>query len=130
MHNSTFRTASTLFVMFFLLAGNLIPVQKAIVDGIKASDVGQDIMIGVRPPDLDCNLSPVDGAFPAEIYAVEHSGRNPLVNVKLGDQIIEVISDCLTSDVPIGTPLWLSLDNSRLYVFDAATSKLVVTSHV
>ena len=87
-------------------------------------------MIGVRPPDLNCNLSHVEGSFPAEVYAVEHSGSNPLVNVKLGDQIIEVISDCLSSDVPIGTPIWLSLENSRVYVFDASTSKLIVTSHV
>lgn len=115
--------------LFFLLAGNLLPIQNGIVADIKASGVGQDIMIGVRPPDLDCNLTPTAGAFPAEVYAIEHSGRNPLVNVKLGEQIIEVISDCLTSDVPVGTPIWLSLTNSRLYVFDAVTSQLVVTSH-
>ena len=113
----------------FMLAGYRLPMQDYVAADIKASKVGQDIMIGVRPPDLECSLAPMQGAFPATVYAVEHSGRNPLVTVKLGEQLIEVISDCLSSDVPVGTPIWLSLTNSRLYVFDAGTSQLVVTSN-
>jgi hypothetical protein len=82
----------------------------------------------VRPPDLSCSLSPIEGAFQAAIYAVEHSGRQPLVTVKLGDLLVEVISDCL-STAQVGTPLWASLTNCRLYVFDATTSQLVATSN-
>ena len=85
-------------------------------------------MIGVRPPDIECSIAPSNGAFPAEVYATEHSERHPLVTVKLGEQLIEVIADSLTN-VQVGTPIWLSLTNSRLYVFDTITSQLVATSN-
>jgi len=112
----------------FELAGCRVPVQDCVQADLKASGVGEDVLIGVRPPDMACSLSPVEGAFQAAVYAVEHSGRHPLVTVKLGDLLIEVISDCL-STAAVGTPLWASLTNCRLYVFDAADSRLVVTSN-
>ncbi len=114
--------------LFFLLAGYRLPVQTAMESNIKANGVGQDIMIGVRPPDIECSIAPTNGAFPAEVYATEHSERHPLVTVKLGEQLIEVIADSLTN-VQVGTPIWLSLTNSRLYVFDTITSQLVATSN-
>jgi len=113
----------------FLLAGNHLPMQNNVEADLKASQVGQDIIIGVRPPDMTCSLAPIEGGFPAEVYAVEHSGRHPLVTLKLGEQLIEVISGVLSSGVQVGTPIWLSLANCRLYVFDAVTSQLVVTSN-
>jgi multiple sugar transport system ATP-binding protein len=115
--------------MWFGLAGYRLPVQDCVQADLKASKVGADVLIGVRPPDMACSLGPVEGAFEAAVYAVEHSGRHPLVTVKLGDLLIEVISDCLATAL-VGTPLWISLTNCRLYVFDGATSQLVVTSNV
>jgi multiple sugar transport system ATP-binding protein len=114
--------------MWFGLTGHRLPVQDCVQSDLMASGVREDVLIGVRPPDLACSLSPVEGAFQAEVYAVEHSGRQPLVTVKLGDLLIEVISDCLTNAL-VGSPLWISLTNCRLYVFDAANSQLVVTSN-
>ena len=114
--------------MHFGLAGFRLPVQECLQGDLKASGAGPDVLIGVRPPDLACSLGPVEGAFEAEVYAMEHSGRHPLVTVKLGDLLIEVISDCLTN-AQVGTPLWVSLTNCRLYVFDATTSQLITTSN-
>lgn len=94
---------------------------------IRASQLEQDILLGIRPPDIECKLTETAGALAGEVYTTEHLGRTTLVTVKVEDRLIEVISDCL-DDAAVGMPIWLSLEGGRLYVFDAATSELVVAT--
>jgi multiple sugar transport system ATP-binding protein len=109
------------------LTGQRIPAPAHVRRALEAGGASQDILLGVRPPDVECNLTESNGALTGEIYAVEHSGRMPVVTAKVGEQLIEVISECLV-DAPVGTPIWLSFEKSRVYVFDAASSQLVTTS--
>ncbi len=113
--------------MWFGLAGHRIPVPAHVKNMIEASGVGKDILLGIRPPDVHCSSTESSRALLGEIYAVEHSGRAPVVTAKVGELLIEVISDRL-ADASIGTPVWLSFEKSRLYVFDAVSSKLAATT--
>ena len=123
------RLISTNGDMAFDLAGHLVPLDDCTRDALVDSGVGQEILIGVRPPDVSCNLEELPYSIPASVYAVEHSGHTPLVTAQFGENLVELISECL-STAPVGTPLWLSFEHCRLYVFDAATSKLVATANM
>ncbi len=123
------RLVSTNGHMAFDLAGHLVPLDECTRDALLDSGVGQDVLIGVRPPDVASDLQGVPHSIPATVYAVEHSGRQPLVTAQFGQHLVELISECLAT-APVGTPLWLSFEHCRLYVFDAATSKLVATANM
>jgi multiple sugar transport system ATP-binding protein len=115
--------------MAFDLAGHLIPLDECTKDALVDSGVGREVLIGVRPPDVACDLQETPHSIPASVYAVEHSGHTPIVTAQFGEQLVELISECL-STAPVGTPLWLSFEHCRLYVFDAATSKLAATANM
>jgi len=123
------RLVSTNGDMAFDLAGHLVPLDDCTRDALIDSGVGQEVLIGVRPPDVSCNLEKSLHSIPASVYAVEHSGHTPLVTAQCGENLVELISECL-STAPVGTPLWLSFEDCRMYVFDAATSKLVATANM
>ena len=123
------RLLSTNGNLAFDMAGHLIPLDDCTSDALAGSGVGQEVLIGVRPPDVSCDLTETPHSIPAAVYAVEHSGRLPLVTAQFGEQLVELVSECL-STAPVGTPLWLSLERCRMYVFDAATSRLVATANM
>jgi ABC-type sugar transport system ATPase subunit len=123
------RLISTNGNMAFDLAGHLVPLDACTRDALIGSGVGQEVLIGVRPPDVSCNLEESPHSIPANVYAVEHSGHTPVVTAQFGENLVELISECL-STAPIGTPLWLSFERCRMYVFDAATSKLAATANM
>jgi multiple sugar transport system ATP-binding protein len=112
--------------MWFDLGGHLVPVDECTRDALVGSGVGQEVLIGLRPPDVACSLEPALHSIPANVYSVEHSGRLPLVTADYGGQLVELISECLSA-APVGTPLWLTFEHCRMYVFDAGSSKLVAT---
>jgi len=109
--------------LWFQMDGSRVPVPDHALAAVQASNLGQEVLLGVRPPDVRCAMEPMEGAFAGELYAVEHSGRAALVTVKVGEQLIEAVSDSLSSAV-VGTPIWLSLEGCRLYLFDGPTTKL------
>lgn len=115
--------------MAFDLAGHLIPLDDCTKDELRENGVGQEVLIGLRPPDVACSLEEIPHSIPANVYAVEHSGHTPIVTAQFGESLIELISECL-SDAPVGTPLWLTFEHCRMYVFDAATSKLAATANM
>ena len=109
------------------LDGGRIPIAPSGQSALEASDLGQDILLGVRPPDVECSLAEIEGALAGEVYTTEHLGRTTLVTVSVGERLIEVVSDCL-DEAAVGLPIWLSFEGGRLYVFDPATSELVAAT--
>ena len=63
--------------MAFDLAGHLVPLDDCTRDALVDSGVGQEVLIGVRPPDVACDLQEAPHSIPASVYAVEHSGHTP-----------------------------------------------------
>jgi hypothetical protein len=64
------------------------------------------------------------------LYAVEQLGRTARLTIKTGEHFIEVALKPDLTDVSgrIGDRVWMSLCDGPLYVFDAATTRLVATS--
>jgi ABC-type sugar transport system ATPase subunit len=109
------------------LDGGHIPVASQGQDALRSSGLEGDVLLGIRPPDIECMLTQVDGALAGTVYTVEHLGRTTLVTVEVGERLIEVVSDSL-DDAAVGSPIWLSFEGGRLYLFDETTSGLVVAT--
>jgi ABC-type sugar transport system ATPase subunit len=109
------------------LDGGRIPVASQDQNVLRTSGLGGDILLGVRPPDIQCTPDQVDGALAGTVYTTEHLGRTTLVTVEVGERLIEVVSDSL-DDAAVDMPIWLSFEGGRLYIFDETTSGLVVAT--
>jgi multiple sugar transport system ATP-binding protein len=79
------------------------------------------IVLGARHSTIGLSTSPVPGAIEGRVYTVEPTGDITFVHVNLG-------TDSLVVSTPPGprlapdAPVWLSLDQDRLHLFDAATT--------
>jgi multiple sugar transport system ATP-binding protein len=110
------------------LDGGRIPVASQGQSALRSSRLAEgDVLLGIRPPDIECKPVPVDGALAGTVYTTEHLGRTTLVTVEFGERLIEVVSDGL-NEVAVGTPIWLSFEGGRIYIFDEATTELVIAT--
>ncbi len=113
--------------MWLALGGHRIPAPAQLRSALEERQASKDILLGVRPPDILCAPAELEGALPAEVYASEHFGHAMLLSVKLGDELIEVVTKNAV-DFRVGEQVWLSFMSSRLYAFDAATAHLLAAT--
>lgn len=109
------------------LDGGRVPLVSQGQSALRSSGLEGEVLLGIRPPDIKCNLTQIDGALAGTVYTTEHLGRTTLVTVEVGERLIEVVSDSL-DDATVGMPIWLSFEGGRLYIFDETTSELVVAT--
>ena len=78
----------------------------------------QNLLLGVRPEDISIHhQKETDDCIAAEIYVVEPLGNMTVVDIKLGDNIIKVLSapDFIATS---GAKVWITLRLDRLHFFD------------
>jgi multiple sugar transport system ATP-binding protein len=90
------------------------------------SDVFPSFLLGLRPPDIEFSVTRIDGALPVDLYTVEPLGRTVRATVRLGDNLLEgsIKEDVM---VKINDTVWMSLDDTPLYIFSEDTSQLIAT---
>jgi multiple sugar transport system ATP-binding protein len=74
--------------------------------------------LGVRPEDLSICEASAPGALRGEVYVVEPLGNETLVEVRLGDFVVELLAE-RGWDAPIGTPVGVTFDPAAACFFDA-----------
>jgi ABC-type sugar transport system ATPase subunit len=87
------------------------PVGSAAPDGLPSN-----AWLGIRPEDLRI-VPPDTGDMAGEIYIIEPSGREKLVDVQSGEQRFRVVAEP-GFDGQIGDAVGLHLDRERLHLFD------------
>ncbi|MGH2384975.1 MAG: TOBE domain-containing protein, partial [Candidatus Limnocylindria bacterium] len=92
----------------------LAPIQQALPDGLPPNG-----LLGIRPEDLRI-VPPDTGDMAGEIYIIEPSGREKLVDVQSGEQRFRVVAEP-GFDGRIGDAVGLRLDRERLHLFDRET---------
>ena len=92
----------------------LAPVQSAVRDGLPP--IG---LLGIRPEDLYL-VPPTQGDVDAEIYVIEPSGREKLVDVRSGEKLFRVVAEP-GFDGRVGDAVGLRFDRERLHLFDRET---------
>jgi multiple sugar transport system ATP-binding protein len=82
--------------------------------------------IGIRPEDVEVDLSPSEGSMGAEMNFVEPQGERTILSVKLmGGEIflVEVASDFRPK---IGQTVYLRFNMERLHIFEAQTGSNIL----
>ena len=112
----------------FTIENQVITAPDRLIHLIDKFNVAENVLLGVRPPDLKIEFT--DGGnhlIGSELYAVEQLGRTARVTVKMGDQFLEIASKDQI-DAKIGDKIWLSLDESPVYLFDAQDKFLIASA--
>ena len=87
------------------------PIGSAASDGLPANG-----LLGIRPEDLRL-VAPDGGDLAGEIYVIEPSGREKLVDVQSGEKVFRVVAEPGFHG-EIGDAVGLKLDRERLHLFD------------
>jgi multiple sugar transport system ATP-binding protein len=112
----------------FTMEGQVVDAPEQLIHLIKKFNVAKDVLLGVRPPDLKIVFKDDgDHLITSELYAVEQLGRTARITVKVGDKFLEVASKDHI-DAKIGDKIWLSLDESPVYLFDAQDKFLIASA--
>jgi ABC-type sugar transport system ATPase subunit len=116
---------------------NLVPVDVARRDGMvgfRQPELGMELempagpppdglpangVLGIRPEDLRI-VAPDRGDVRGEIYVIEPSGRETLVDVQSGEKVFRVVAEP-GFDGRIGDSVGLHLTRERLHLFDGKT---------
>ncbi|MBV9562810.1 MAG: sn-glycerol-3-phosphate ABC transporter ATP-binding protein UgpC [Bradyrhizobium sp.] len=132
-----YHAPASVFVAGFIGAPtmNMLPVQREGVDGLRLADAGlvrfpglsdapSDLVLGVRPEDLELGetLKADRFSLPAAIDVVEPLGADTLVFATMAGHPMAVRVRPGLRLQP-GQPVHLSFDVDRAHVFDAATGR-------
>jgi multiple sugar transport system ATP-binding protein len=82
---------------------------------------GDGIVLSLRPEDIAIyTQKPKQPAIDAEIYVTEPLGNETIVDIKLADNVIKVLSEPDFAGNP-GQKIWISFNHSKLHLFHEET---------
>ena len=98
-----------------------------ITTGCRIQGIGKNsrknVILGIRPEDMQI-VNQGDGQIEAVIYSVELTGDQTIVTAKLGEADLTVRED-KDYDGTIDQPVRINLDESKIYLFEAATGERI-----
>lgn len=106
------------------LAGQRFPAPANLQQIVSGNKAASEVLMGVRPSDIDISWNERGGAIQAEMYAVEQHGKTAHITAQVGEHLIEVAVKT-DAELRIGDSIWLSMEASPIYAFDASTNQLV-----
>jgi ABC-type sugar transport system ATPase subunit len=82
------------------------------------------LVLGIRPEDIQLSLVPLEGGIEGHILDVEPMGREFVVAVTVGREVVVALAGHGFSGRH-DQPVWLGMPSDRLYVFDPATDTAI-----
>jgi len=82
------------------------------------------LVLGIRPEDIRLSLAPVAGSIEGRILDVEPMGREFVVAVTVGREVVVALAGHGFTGRH-DQPVWLGVPSDRLYVFDPATAAAI-----
>ena len=97
-----------------------------IVDSLKAAAAaGSMVQVGVHAEDLRISLDKMGGQeFQSEVYIVEPTGPNVVVDLKAGEIILKAVS--ILTNLKLGDKLWVSFPAEKMHIYDAKTEQILI----
>lgn len=87
--------------------------------------IGKDILLGVRPEDIEISTQPVEGSFLGRVSLIESLGNKLEIIVKLNAVTLSVLSP-LGVNVKVGQPIYLRIKPTKAHIFDKTTEKNIM----
>jgi len=101
-----------------------LKVNREIGKIIVSSGVSE-LILGVRPEDLEIGRAPDTQSITGEVYVLEPLGRDVIVNVKVGNNMLKVLAPQGFKASP-GEKVALKLKMERMHIFDKRSGKAIV----
>jgi multiple sugar transport system ATP-binding protein len=89
---------------------------------LAAKTVTGDLVLGVRPEDIELSRAEKPEFLRAEVYVVEPLGSENIVDLRLAGHVFKART-APTFTAGIGDPMWTRIDQSRMHLFDAQTTE-------
>ena len=87
------------------------------IDMVRSSAVTTAVVLGLRPEDITIHPDhPKEDSIPAEIYVTEPLGNETIVDIKLGDNVIKVLSEPDFAGKS-GQRVWITINETKLHLF-------------
>ena len=103
----------------------VIEVPRDIGETIKKGATSSELILGVRSEDILVRKEGEPGAFKAEVYAMEPLGRDVIVNLKLDDIVIKMVTTPAFR-AGIGEGIWVGFDFDKMHIFDSKTEEAIL----
>jgi len=97
-----------------------LPQRKEIL----ANLVEKKLKLGIRPEHIKLSLKETENSIPAEVYVLEPLGREVIYNIKIGNNILKVLTE-ERMDLKPGDRIFMDFDRNRYHLFDAETGKAI-----
>lgn len=92
---------------------------------ISEEATGSDLVLGVRPEDINLSDGPVKDGIKTSIYLTEPLGAKVVVDLALGDNIIKSVSSP-TTKLEVGMVQWIKFDPNKVHIIDKSTDKVLI----
>ncbi len=108
----------------FSLTGSESAFVKEMNGALKAGKV----VLGIRPEDIAIHTKkPAGDCIPSEVYVTEPLGNETVIDVKVGEEIIKVLTEP-DFDVASEQEIWLTINDAKLHFFDEQTGECLFHS--
>ncbi|MCD6160459.1 MAG: sugar ABC transporter ATP-binding protein [Thermotogae bacterium] len=97
-----------------------LPQRKEILSNL----VEKKLKLGIRPEHIRLSLKETENSIPAEVYVLEPLGREVIYNIKIGNNILKVLTE-ERMDLKPGDRIFMDFDRNRYHLFDAETGKAI-----
>ena len=90
---------------------------------------GAEVVLGIRPEDVQVDLAPAADAVPAKVYISEVLGKETLLTLICGDLYVKAIVGAMVR-MEIGAPVWMSFPVAGLRVFDGKSQSILADASI
>ncbi len=105
---------------FTISSGN-----REFIDAVKKSGTGKKAVFGIRPEDVKIFTEPqVKNFVQAEVYVTEPLGNETIVDVKIGENVIKVLSEADFS-ASAGQKIWMRINSAKIHLFHDETHECI-----
>jgi len=94
---------------------------QTLINTIRESGSAENLVLGIRPEDVKIHTRPDAGDLvQAEVYVTEPLGNETIVDVKMGENVIKVLSE---ADFAVGSgqKIWLKINSMKIHLFHDET---------
>ncbi len=99
-----------------------LPLAEGTRQRLAARPATGDLVLGVRAEDIELSRAEKDGFLHAEVYVVEPLGSENIIDLRLAGHVLKARA-APTFTAAIGDPMWARIDQSRMHLFDTATTE-------
>jgi len=102
-------------------SGMKIELPEHMAEALREAGPPPEVIVGIRPEDVTIGEGPYRGV----VYVTEPLGRDVLVHMRVGDDIVRAFAPPGTEH-EIGAVLSFDINMDKLHVFDKATEKAII----